>query len=434
MTAKKTTKPLEVSDFTELRLLELGAENFKRVKLVRIRPKGNVTEITGRNGQGKTSLIESFLSLFAGKAGVASQPIRKGSDEATSYAILGKDEKPLVTISQRIWEKKGGGLSREITVEGADGTDFKHPQTIASALYAPIAFDPFQFQRMPEKDKVELLKRLVPGVDFAAIAHERKTLFDKRTDEGRDRDRAAARWAGIELPDARTPLVDVTALAGSLATLIKENGVIDERARRRSEARADLETKRDAIEAMQARLATMIREADEIENKIDEAEELPEKHDTAAIEAQIANAEASNKEAALWVAYDIAKSEEGTHDTEYVLLTKEIERLDKKKTDAIAAAKLPVRDLEFDDEGVTLNGLPFAQASSAEQLKASTLLAMATNPDLRVVIIREGSLLDEDSMELLTSIAVEHGYDLLVERVTNGEKVGIVIEDGEVAS
>lgn len=435
MTAKKTpAKPIEVEDLTELNLLELGAENYKRIKLVRIRPQGGLTDITGRNAQGKSSLIEAFLSLFVGKGGVAEQPIRKGSKEATSYAVLGKDGKPLVTISQRIWEKKGGGLSREITVEGADGTDFNHPQTVASALYAPIAFDPFQFQRMPEKDKVELLKGLVPGVDFAAIAQSRKRLFDRRTDVGRDQDRAAARAAGIQLSDARVPAVDVSALAGNLATLIKENGVIDERARRRRETQDDLEVKRDAIEAMQARLATLIKEANEIEAKIADAEALPAKHDTAAIEAELASAEETNKAAAAWTAHDAAKAEEQAAGEDYEELTSQIAKLDKDKTDAIAAAKLPVKDLEFDEDGITLNGLPFAQASSAEQLKASTLLAMATNPHLRVIIIREGSLLDDDSLELLTAMAVERGYDLLVERVTNGEKVGIVIEDGEVAS
>ena len=51
---------------------------------------------------------------------------------------------------------------------------------------------------------------------------------------------------------------------------------------------------------------------------------------------------------------------------------------------------------------------------------------------LRVMLVREGSLLDAESMKTLESIAAEHGAQVWVECVTNGEAVGVVIEDGEV--
>ena len=159
---------------------------------------------------------------------------------------------------------------REIVVEGADGTSFNSPQTIASAMYAPIAFDPFGFLRLDAKAKVETLKALVPGFDFAANVAARKKAFTSRTDVGRDLERAKARAV---MPEAdKVEAVDVGVLAGNLAALIRENAAIDERGRRRAEAREDLNQRRDAIELAEAKLATMKREADELEAKLNAAE------------------------------------------------------------------------------------------------------------------------------------------------------------------
>lgn len=107
---------------------------------------------------------------------------------------------------------------------------------------------------------------------------------------------------------------------------------------------------------------------------------------------------------------------------------------DKAKLDAIAAAKLPIDGLGFGDDAITLNGLPFEQASDAERLRASCAIAMASNPKLRVIRVRDGSLLDEDGMRLLGELADAHDCQVWVEAVDSSGRVGIVLEDGHVAS
>jgi hypothetical protein len=59
-------------------------------------------------------------------------------------------------------------------------------------------------------------------------------------------------------------------------------------------------------------------------------------------------------------------------------------------------------------------------------------MGLASNPTVRVMLVREGSLLDADGLALLDAIAQENDAQVWVECVTNGEQVGIVIEDGEV--
>jgi hypothetical protein len=109
-----------------------------------------------------------------------------------------------------------------------------------------------------------------------------------------------------------------------------------------------------------------------------------------------------------------------------------MEAREQAKRDAIAAAEMPVGGLGFGSGEVLLNGLPFEQASDAEQLRASTAIAMAANPKLRVIRIRDGSLLDEGGLSLLADWAKERDYQVWIERVDTSGKHGIVLEDGHV--
>lgn len=62
-------------------------------------------------------------------------------------------------------------------------------------------------------------------------------------------------------------------------------------------------------------------------------------------------------------------------------------------------------------------------------------MAMATNPELRVIRILDGSLLDDTNLALITDMATEHDYQVWIERVgTTADGTAVLIEDGQVAS
>ena len=118
---------------------------------------------------------------------------------------------------------------------------------------------------------------------------------------------------------------------------------------------------------------------------------------------------------------------------EYKALTEGLEALDKTKAKALEAATFPVVGLGFDDTGVTYQGVPFSQASSAEQIRVSVAMAMAMNPKLRVLRIKDGSLLDAETLEALRAQVAENDFQLWLEVVTTSTEGGaVIIEDGEV--
>jgi alpha-D-ribose 1-methylphosphonate 5-triphosphate synthase subunit PhnL len=114
-------------------------------------------------------------------------------------------------------------------------------------------------------------------------------------------------------------------------------------------------------------------------------------------------------------------------------LTEKLEAIEKQKAELLAKAPFPVPGLAFDDSGVLYQGIPFAQASGAEQLRVSVAMGIAMNPTLKVLLIRDGSLLDETNLEMIAQMAAEADAQVWLERVGKGDEVSVVIEDGEVS-
>jgi hypothetical protein len=111
-----------------------------------------------------------------------------------------------------------------------------------------------------------------------------------------------------------------------------------------------------------------------------------------------------------------------------------IEQHRAKAAELTASAKYPVPGLGFHDEEVTYNGLPFKQASNAEQIKVSIAMGMAGNPKIRVMRIKDGSLLDDDSLAVVENMAVEHDFQVFMEIVDVSGKMGVYLVDGEIAA
>jgi energy-coupling factor transporter ATP-binding protein EcfA2 len=411
------------------RLVELRAENVKKLKAVHIQIDGTMLQVAGRNGQGKSSLLDAVAMAIGGKEVFPEEPIRRGQNKAEIFLDFGG-----LKLTRRIWKKEGGKIEHDVAIEYADGKRPREKQHVLDELRgSPIADDPIAFSRLKPAERYDLLKKLVPDFDFEANAEERRTLFEDRTIVGRERDRAvAAAEATVVPPDARAELVDVTELAAALRAASDTNSTIDKRQQRREAAADELEAMRDRADQLAAELKALHEDIATREKQIAEAEALPEKIDTAELERQIANAETINA-AARRRAERVAKDAEADRlTTKYESLSQQIAALDAAKAAAIEGAHLPVKELTFGDNDILLDGLPFSQASTARKIRVSTALLMALKPELRVLLVREGSLLDDEARAALEADAREHDFVVLMECVGAGDGSGIVIEDGEV--
>jgi len=407
-----------------MKIIEFNAENIKRLRVVQIRPDGALVQITGPNGSGKSSILDAIMFALGGASTHDAQPIRRGAEKAKVVLDLGE-----FVVTRRFTE---GGTS--LTIEDAEGITLKSPQGILDKIVGKFTFDPLAFAMADPKTRLQMLKDTVTlDVDLDALDSERRRLYDERTDVSRRAKQLESQAAAFpSTVDAPTETVSVAHLAKELDAALQHNAIQDDRSRtidatdsrlaRLDEEIRELEARREALgdrreEAFEQRCALPAPEA-----KI-EVEEF---------RARIASAEARNS--AYYAAErgrDAAKLAEREYD-KAAELTRQIEDLDEQKRLAMANAKFPVDGLTFGDGEVTLNGLPFSQASSAEQLRASVALAMASNPTLRVLRIKDGSLLDEQNLALLESMAELQDYQVWIERVDTRGTVGVVMLDGHV--
>jgi DNA repair exonuclease SbcCD ATPase subunit len=396
-----------------MKIIRLSAENIKRLKAVEITPDGTVQVITGRNAQGKTSVLDAiWLALGGGTASRGTvRPIRDGEDHATVTLDMGD------LIVTRTWT----GDKTALTVKTADGAKYSSPQTVLDALVGRLSFDPLEFTRLSARDQQSALLDLVDlGVNLDELAQKRQAAYDLRTEVGRQ---------GKAIGEIAKP-VPAPELEGSASDLITKIRDAQQVIRRQGEECRD-------VQVAEQEIADLRLDLKKWEGRLAERQALVVAHvpepDVAAMEAELDALEETNRNVRANAEIAKVSARKAELLTQYETLTKTITKLDKTKADALATATFPVDGLGFDDDGVTYQGVPFSQASSAEQIRVSLAMAMALNPQLRVIRILDGSLLDAENLALIADMATAQDYQVWIERVADGSGVGVVIEDGSVA-
>jgi DNA repair exonuclease SbcCD ATPase subunit len=431
MTAKKAAEE------SPLKIIQLQAENVKKLTAVSITPKGSLVEITGKNGAGKTSVLDAIMWAIAGADNIQAEPIRKGQTNASIRVDMGD-----VIVTRKFRKREDGSTASSVVLENADGARHTSPQKMLDSWLGKLTIDPLEFARMKPKEQFDALKGMVPGYDFDQMAGLNRRDYEKRTDVNRRAKEAATLAQAIQIPEAvPAEKVDEAALVKEIGEVGEFNATIDRRQEGRTQVAAGITTKEARVEALRHEAFKLQEEAEAVEaeiaaekKKLAEAPPLPAKKDAAEVTARLEKAKADN---ALIDRAALRKSHLETAarlEAEAKALTTAIEERDAAKKAAIAAAKLPVEGIELGDGMILLNGNPFDQASSAERLRTSIAIAMAGKPRIRVIRVCDGSLLDVDGMKLVAEMAEQHGYQVWVEAVDSSGKTGIVIEDGHVAS
>jgi hypothetical protein len=435
-----------------LKIVGLVAENLKRIKAVEIKPTSNIVELTGANGQGKTSILDGIWWALDGSGGIQKMPIRRGEEQAIIKLDLGE---LIVTRKFKRREKKEGDgpdaatYTTSITVTGADGSSYKSPQTILDNLVGALSIDPVGFARLSASEQFDELKKLVPGLDFTKIENLNRGDTERRRDAGRERDRLASAATSIVVPEVVPEWTNETDLLNTITSASQHNAAAEKEATRRAHEieRADamVRTANEALIKTQEEIAKLEAllsvqstrlgateiEAEEIRKTVAELPMITV-IDVTEVRAKLDKAKADNLIAEQAKRKNDLKAQADVKAAEYDAYTEAIRAREAEKQKAVAEAKLPVEGITFGAGELLFNGVPFDQASDADKTRVSLAIAMALNPDLHVIRVRDGSLLDSKSMKLVEEMANKHNYQIWMERVDESGAVGIVIEDGMV--
>lgn len=424
-----------------MKIISLQAENIKRLVAVQIDPKGNMVQLTGKNAQGKSSVLDAIWLALKYADVKQEKPVREGEETGRIRLDLGEI---IVTRKFKV-DPTSGEHTSTITVTAADGATHKSPQTMLDGLLSSLTFDPLEFSRADPDRQVKAIRRLLPGIDFEKTAGLNKTDFDARTELNRKARDLKGELVALHAASPEEPVtrVDKTALVTALTNASTTNADIEKRTANRADAKEEVKDDRAEAERLvkeaEASLVAAKAKADELKIKAQTLEDklaalapLAPLVDVTVLAKQINDADAHNALVDAYEKLQAKKKELATAEAQATNLTMNIDARNAAEAAAIQAAKLPVEGLSLGPDGVMLKGLPFNQASGAERLRTSAAIAMSHNPKLRVILIKDGSLLDEDGLALLAKMAEEHDYQLWIERVDSSGTIGFVLEDGHV--
>ena len=428
-----------------LSLTEFKAANVMCVKAIKLEldPKKGAFVIAGNNGEGKSSILTAIEMLLGGMSRAPAEPIRRGESRAEIIATIGK-----YTVKRVITHKTS---SLQITT--ADGIKQK-PQEILDGFMGAlggvkgIGLDPLALQRLSDRDQVKAIQELV-GVSVDAENIKGAELVAERTAVNKD-----IRARKFKLEEMTTFHHEAPAEEQSSAELLKELEQAEATNRENAETMGSMDQARklakerqDQMAKAKAEIAELLSKADKVKEdyQIFESEQaewtetanrlreqLNDLHDvnTEAIRERIGTVDEVNRR--VRANQEQAKAAASPEEVKevYRKLGEAATALDAAKAEKLSAAEFPVDGLSIGDVHLTYIGIPLSQASSAEQMRVFTGMVLASNPRLPLILIRDGSLLDEANLEVLAQMARDHKGMAIIERV--GDEGSVVIEDGMV--
>jgi len=415
-----------------MKIIRLESENIKRLHAVEIKPDGSLIIIGGKNAQGKTSILDSIEYALAGGSSIPSKPIHKGEKKARIVVDLGQ-----IIVTRTFTDG-----SSKLVVSDKEGFPKSSPQALLDSLVGKLSFDPLAFSRMDAKGQLETLKNMV-GIDFSKLDGEKEKIYQERTQINREVKSLQSQVQAIQkyesVPKGEVSILD---LVNEQEERIGRNrGNLDERNRliylegQIFKSQTDLDDLREQIKKLREKWDRATNDHNVL--KIQREEQLErvnslEDVDTNSILIQISQSEEINQKVRSNLKRSELQFDLELRQQQVEKITRRLEEIESEKSNLIASSNLLIPNLTFNENGVLFNGLPLDQASSAELLIISSSIGLALNPKLKILLLRDGSLLDEDHLKTLAKWADQNDAQVWLETVSEGKECQVIIEDGRV--
>lgn len=437
-----------------MRIIGFLAENYMRIKLVEVRPKGRIVQFTGKNGQGKTSAIGAVWAGLLGKKMQPEKPVRKGSSKARIQLQLG-DENVELQLERGI----NPDGSQSLSLRTAGGVQISQPQQLLNSLMGEMPGDPLDFMKSEPKKQVEILRKLVKlDIDIDDLNRLNNEDFAARTVVNREVSRLQVEYQGFVVQDGLPKeKQDEAAILEKItgATLANQEALAVDRARQMMSDGVENQTRR--VAAAQHKIVGATADVERLKKELElarvylvEAKKLSVAEDevltgmkdefaaasvgqfvdASLLTAELQQVQLVNREIDKRGRRDEVEKKLTAEQRKAAGLTRAIDDRTEMKVNALASAKMPVDGLTMDEGTVLFKGIPLGQLGEAEQLRLAALIYMTGNPKLRVLPIWHGEALDDDNLAVLEALCEEHDFQIWMAKVDSSGTVGVVMNDG----
>jgi len=406
--------------------------NIKGVRRIEIIDPSDVVVLSGKNGQGKSTVLDSIRFAVGGKSTIDDKPLRNG--EELGQIVLETEE----LIISRMFDADGTKLK----VKGKEGGNFI--QRDLDKMFNALCVDPLEFTRLSDREQVKIVRLFFPGPKLDAIdviESKLKEMEVDRTLRGRERDNNKC-----EEPESETPKPVPTSEIVAQIEVMQDNARLITSAdtrllqarnshqlaiQERDRMTQEIETFKLKLSDHNATVQSLGTQANEADMKHKELLKLPT--DTSDLTEQLKDIEFNNEKHNEWAMEHARFLKYQELENSYQEMSTDISQV-REDRDALvsdASKELPVPGLRIEDGKVWFNQTPFSQLSSGERLTMSTKIAISADPKLKVLLVKNGESLDPENFELLKTLASDSGFQLWVEQVQVDED-SLELVDGRV--
>lgn len=414
-------------------IASLELENVKRVRAVELQPnEKGLTVLGGRNGQGKTSVLDAIAYALGGER---MRPDRVTRDGSATPA------KMRVELSNGIvCERKGKNSSLTVT----DTTGMKGGQRLLDEFIGEFALNLPKFLNMSDREKADYLLKTLGIADQLADADRKVAEANaERTEIGR-RARAARKMAEDSPFHEGVPgeTLDVSALLDEQMFAHETNQAIEFK-------RREVEAKRAESERMAAEVERLARELADATERMAIASSRSETvtGELEGLEADLANMEPADEQAAAEAVREAeAVNEMVRQNTARAEMLADADRLDgeyraagarvaKAKEELLSlldGADLPLDGLAVEEGVLRFNGSAWGDMSGSEQLRVATAIVRELKPECGFVLVDKLEQFDPQQLAEFGEWASGQGLQVIGTRVAVDDTCTVVIEDGRV--
>lgn len=474
-----------------IKIIKAEVTNFKNIEAKSVDLGGKSFVILGKNGAGKSSLIQAIMSPLDSRY-IPQAPVRNGEEKGTiEVVIAGEIGGETIKYFVELYFTPGNQKGR-VVVRNAEGETVSAAKSLVKSIVGNIGFDIFDFislgltkdgkiSKPGVKQQIEILRGFMSDEaknQLGELERTYKEKYDKRTFENGKIDEAEAFMKNSTFEqgeiDKYSEPKDATVLEkqlGDLSNTIIEwdkvsKGIEEDKAEaEKAKAQGEMSsTARIIQDKLQVNVQTIegLKESErwksfiesynalrkELQDIATEGANGLEEHDRLLQQALIAeeHIKATPRPSAEGINQQLTAIREhnANYDKikEYVekqrqimaskeasnTLTTELTDIDTKKKQLFATSELPVKGLTFTEDEILYNGLPFNENQHPKStiIGIGVKIAMAMNPNLKVLVIRDGSLLDSEMLQTVVKMANKYDFQILVEIVKDG------IDDVEV--
>ncbi|MCO6400735.1 MAG: AAA family ATPase [Verrucomicrobia bacterium] len=408
----------------------LEVENVKRVRAVSLDCSGrSLTVIGGRNGQGKTSLLDAIIWTLGGDRYRPSRPLRDGAAKLASRVELSNGI---------VVERSGEKGSLKVT----DTTGKRHGgQALLNEFVSQFALNLPAFMAASAKEKANMLLECFPeaGTKLQEFNEEIKRIYDDRHLLGQAVTRK--KKYAEELPfiaDMPVDLLTGTEMTQRLQDALRVNAENDRLRREVESLRIGRDAKAAQVKELQRALEEATAALNDIEGKLARAEAAAagaKDEDTSALKRELEQIDATNAKIRKNMDKAKAEAEAAELNEEYNALTRELEEVRAQRLALLAELKMPLEQLAIDEEGeLTFRNARWDGMSGAEQLRVAVAICAAVKPQCGFVLLDGLERMDVGQLREFATWLQSRDLQAIGTRVGEDGGCSIVIEDGQATN